>query len=223
MLYILGITGSIGCGKSTITRLLGTRGARTLDADQLARAALAPGSPLLSQVADRFGADLLATDTPTPTLNRTLLAERVFADPTRLRQLETLIHPYVFQQMAATLNEWATTPPPHPITIAALEIPLLFETHSAHLCDGILVVACGEEQNTRLAQRPNIPATLRQQIIAQQLPESLKCQQAHWILDNRHDPATLPARLDPIWQELHTRPPPTNPAWPTQWHPWLQP
>ncbi|MBF0192525.1 MAG: dephospho-CoA kinase [Magnetococcales bacterium] len=219
MLFILGITGSIGCGKSTVTRLFGQMGARTLDADLLARNALAPGSPALAAVAETFGADLLVGDGPPATrgLDRSLLAQRIFSDPARRRQLEAIVHPAVFRAMAALLAEWDQSIPPDTRTVAALEIPLLLETGSAALCDGIVVVTCGDRQNERLAQRPGLSETTRQQIIAQQLPEAVKCQQAHWIIDNRHDPAGLSAQLLPVWNAILTRKPPAQPAWPSQW------
>lgn len=223
MLYILGITGSIGCGKSTVTGLLAKRGALTLDADQLARATLDPGSPTLVAVAERFGSDLLTGDGPpaTRTLNRALLAERIFSHPEKRRQLEALIHPRVFAHMAATLHQWDRAASRTARTIAALEIPLLLETDSDALCDGILVVTCGDRQQERLATRPGLSPATRQQIIAQQLPESLKCRRAHWIIDNRHDPDSLDARLTPLWSALHALPDPDFPAWPSRWHPFL--
>ncbi|MBF0272551.1 MAG: dephospho-CoA kinase [Magnetococcales bacterium] len=223
MLFILGITGSIGCGKSTVTRLFGQMGARTLDADLLARNALDPGSPALAEVTKAFGADLLTGDGPPATrrLDRSLLAQRIFSDPARRRQLEAIVHPAVFRAMAATLAEWDRSTPPDTRTIAALEIPLLLETGSAALCDGIVVVACGDHQNERLAQRPGLSETTRQQIIAQQLPEAVKCRQAHWIIDNRHDPAELSTQLLPVWATILAQKSPIQPAWPLQWRSFL--
>ncbi|GAB0058536.1 Dephospho-CoA kinase [Candidatus Magnetaquicoccaceae bacterium FCR-1] len=215
MLYLLGITGSIGCGKSTVTRLLGEQGALTLDADQLARQALAPGSPLLDRVAERFGADLL---TPDRILNRPLLAERVFSDPDQRRALEGLIHPHVFASMATSLERWDAQTAPGQCRIVALEIPLLFETGSESLCDSIAVVICGDRQTERLAERTNLTTTTRQNIIAQQLPETIKQQHADWILDNRCDAETLLSQILNLWKRLTGQFPSQNPAWPGQWN-----
>ncbi|MBF0614965.1 MAG: dephospho-CoA kinase [Magnetococcales bacterium] len=217
-MFVLGVTGSIGCGKSTVTRLLGDLGALTLDADHMAKAALQPGSPALHQVTARFGADLLHAD---GTLNRTLLAQRVFADPERLRQLEALIHPRVFASMASTLADWVTRLPSPTGAVAALEIPLLYETHAESLCDAVLVVACGTLQEQRLASRPGLDLHTRQQIIAQQLPEEKKCQLADWIIDNRCPPEQLPARVARIWQEIQHRPTAQQHAWPDRWRRFL--
>ncbi|MBF0162914.1 MAG: dephospho-CoA kinase [Magnetococcales bacterium] len=215
MLYLLGITGSIGCGKSTVTRMLGQLGALTLDADQLARQALAPGSPLLDRVAERFGADLLS---PEGILNRAMLAERVFSDPGQRRALEGLIHPHVFSSMATSLEQWEAQSRPGQCRIVALEIPLLFETGSESLCDSIAVVTCGDRQEQRLAERTNLPPTTRQNIIAQQLPESIKQQRADWILDNRRDPVNLLSQIRDLWERLTGQIPSENTAWPGQWN-----
>ncbi|MEO5347309.1 MAG: dephospho-CoA kinase [Magnetococcus sp. YQC-9] len=217
MLYLLGITGSIGCGKSTVTRHLGELGALTLDADQLARQVLAPGSPALDLVAERFGADLI---TPERALNRALLADRVFSDPEKRQALEAIVHPQVFMAMATVLERWEADCMPGERRMVALEIPLLFETNSDTLCDGIAVVICGEQQHDRLAQRPNLSAATRQNIIAQQLPEARKLKRAHFILDNRLDPTSLLSQVRLLWERLQTPIMPENPAWPGQWHPY---
>ncbi|MBF0212891.1 MAG: dephospho-CoA kinase [Magnetococcales bacterium] len=219
MLTILGVTGSIGCGKSTVTRLLGELGAHTLDADLAARQALAPGSPILARVADAFGADLLLGEGPpeTRTLDRVRLAERIFADPDQRRRLEALVHPQVFRTLAMTLHQWDLATPAASHAIAALEIPLLFETGSDSLCDAILVVTCGERQQERLASRHTLSPTTRQQIIAQQWPEIRKCQRADFIIDNGSTPDQLSAQLQPIWETLRRRSDDRSPAWPHQW------
>ncbi|MBF0341517.1 MAG: dephospho-CoA kinase [Magnetococcales bacterium] len=219
MLYILGITGSIGCGKSTVTRLLGERGARTLDADQLARQLLSPGAPLLTRVGELFGADLLEGDGPPETraLNRARLAERVFADPARRRTLESLLHPQIFREMAATLARWQQTTPTNALTVAALEIPLLFETGSEPLCDTIAVVICGARQTMRLANRVGLSNTTRQAITAQQMPEEEKQKRAHWIIDNRTDATRLALQVDRLWETIHNEKPPQPAAWPNRW------
>lgn len=222
MLYLLGITGSIGCGKSTVTRLLGARGAITIDADQLAKEALAPGSPLLIRVAERFGNDLLEGTPECPQLNRTRLAERIFPDPAAKTALEELIHPFVFRNMATRLDALSRSRAAEKRTIVALEIPLLFETQTETLCDATLVVACGGEQEKRLeVNRPALTPTLRRQIIAQQLPETIKQQRATWSIDNRIDQEQLPKEIDRFWQTLCDQSDPASPAWPKQWHPFL--
>lgn len=225
MPYLVGVTGSIGCGKSSVTRLLGEMGAFTLDADRLAREVLAPGSPGLARVAARFGADLLLPD-PSATghrLDRARLAERVFADPVARADLEAIVHPGVFGAMAAALARFAAEPAPDPPAIAALEIPLLLETGAESLCDLVVVVACNASQRERLEARGGLSGTVADRIIARQMPEAEKCRRAHRILDNSGDFAATREQTRLLWREIDAlrRSTATPRAWPTRWETWL--
>ncbi|MBF0428820.1 MAG: dephospho-CoA kinase [Magnetococcales bacterium] len=219
-LFIIGLTGSIGCGKSTVTRFLGEMGALTLEADQLARDVLAPGTPGLQAVVNRFGADLLTEEQH---LNRRLLAERAFATPQARQDLEAIVHPFVFQNMAAMLTQWERLPITHAVVV--LEIPLLMETHSEALCDQIVVVTCGEAQWSRLQTRVGMSDVSKKNIIAQQLREEEKCQRAHWIIDNSGEQDDTIRQTQLLWQKIHQIGGNTQKigAWPVQWQPFLLP
>ncbi|MBF0125639.1 MAG: dephospho-CoA kinase [Magnetococcales bacterium] len=218
MICVVGVTGSMGCGKSSVTRLLGEMGALTLDADQLAREILAPGTPGLQAVVSRFGGALL-TETDPPRLNRSLLAETVFADPAARRDLEAIVHPGVYRSMGATLARWERDQPAGAPLIAALEIPLLLETGAGSLCDLIVVVACKERQWERLQSRTGMSASIQEKVMEQQLPEAEKCRLAHWVIDNSHDWASTVSQAERLWLDLRSRclDGRSPRAWPTRW------
>lgn len=223
MLFITGVTGSIGCGKSTVTQMLGVLGARILDADQLARDVVAPGTQGLQAVVARFGSDILDhASSPQPVLNRRLLAERVFDNPKARQDLEAIIHPRVYHSMAATLARWEQGSTPGMCLVVALEIPLLMETNVDSLCDLIVVVACGDRQWERLQSRMGMSATSKKNIILQQLPENTKKKRAHWIVDNNGDLSATKDQTKRLWDDIQERIQQQLPqAWPAQWHPFL--
>ncbi|MBF0296910.1 MAG: dephospho-CoA kinase [Magnetococcales bacterium] len=215
MPFVLGITGSIGCGKSSVTRLLGELGAITLDADRLAREILAPGTPGLAAVVARFGGEILSA-TPPGQLDRRALAERVFADPAARRDLEAIVHPGVYRAMAEALAGQGDP------VVAALEIPLLMETNADVLCDLIVVVACGDRQWERLANRAGMSEASLRNVMAQQLPEAEKRRRAHWIIDNGGDPEATARQVRHLWDEVLRRAGERNAerAWPARWREW---
>ena len=120
-MQVHGLTGGIGSGKSTVTRMLGDLGVPVLDADAWARDAVAPGSPGLAAVVEAFGEGVLTAD---GALDRPKLGAIVFADPERRRALEGIIHPRVRQGMADALMAFASAGEP----IAFMDIPLLYES-----------------------------------------------------------------------------------------------
>jgi dephospho-CoA kinase len=143
----IGLTGPIGCGKSTVAGWLAARGAVTIDADAEARAVTAPGQPALALVLERFGGAVRASD---GSLDRAALARLVFADPAALRDLEAIVHPAVRPRILAAMKAADTAGAPA-VVIEAIK---LVEGGLAAFCDEVWLVACApEEQRARLAGR----------------------------------------------------------------------
>lgn len=143
----IGITGPIGCGKSTVTGWLGELGAVVIDADIVARRVTAPGTPALASIASGFGPDVLGDD---GSLDRVALGRVVFADPEALRRLEAIVHPAVrpviLEEMAAAERDGAPA-----VVIEAIK---LVEGGLAQLCDEVWLVSCDPTvQRERLLAR----------------------------------------------------------------------
>lgn len=142
----IGLTGPIGCGKSTIAAALAERGGVVIDADDLARDVTMPGSPALAAIEERFGAGVLAPDG----LDRAALARIVFSDPSALHDLEAIVHPAVrpLIEQAVAAAESAGAP------FVVVEAIKLVEAGYAARCDEVWLVTCSpEEQRRRLAGR----------------------------------------------------------------------
>jgi dephospho-CoA kinase len=172
----IGLTGGIATGKSHVRARFDELGVPTIDADVLAREAVAPGSQGLAAVVKRFGRGMLDES---GALNRAALAAVVFADPAARRDLEAIVHPIVRGQA----GEWfrALDPARHPFAIA--DIPLLFETGGNRDYDTVIVTACDPEtQVTRVMERDGISETQARQRLAAQLPIDEKVRRADYVI-----------------------------------------
>lgn len=159
----IGITGPIGCGKSTIARWLGERpGVVVIDADQIAREVLERGEPALDAVVARFGRELLRPD---GLLDRGALARIVFADPVALRDLESIVHPAVRPRILSAI-ERAEAAGARAVVIEAIK---LVEGGLAADCNEVWLVTCDPRvQQERLIERGTTPADADQRIAAQE-------------------------------------------------------
>ncbi|MEP0918372.1 dephospho-CoA kinase [Leptolyngbya sp. DQ-M1] len=186
----IGITGGIGMGKTTVSNYLAAaHRLPILDADLIARDAVAPGSPILAQIIDRYGAHLLRID---GTLDRAKLGTIVFSNPTERIWLEQQIHPYVRQMLEAECDRLAQT---HPTIV--LVIPLLFEANMTDLVSEIWVICCSESQQIqRLMQREKLSLEQAQARIQSQMPIKQKRDRANVILDNSTTPEALMRQVD---------------------------
>jgi dephospho-CoA kinase len=149
MMLRVALTGGIATGKSYCLARFASLGVPTIDADRLARDAVAPGSRALEQVTARFGSSILKTD---GSLDRASLGRIVFSDRAARADLEAIVHPEVYRH----ISEWLATQPPR-TRLAIADIPLLFETGHTHDFDRVVVVACDpREQIRRIVARDGL-------------------------------------------------------------------
>jgi dephospho-CoA kinase len=154
----IGLTGPIGCGKSTIAERLRRHGALVIDADRLAREVTAPGEPTLAAIVERFGPEVVASD---GSLDRAALGRRVFDDPIELRALEAITHPAIRPRVLVALEAAAATEAP----AVVLEAIRLVEGGYADVLDEIWLIVCDPgAQRLRLGQRGLAPAEAERRI-----------------------------------------------------------
>ena len=197
-MLLVGLTGGIGSGKSTVARLLEKRGAVVFDADLLAREAVEPGTPGHASVIERFGADVLA---PGGELDREALASIVFADPSARRDLEQIVHPEVRRLFAEGSEAYRDTD-----RVVVFSAPLLVET-GMHTAFEILVVvsATVATQIERLMrQRGMSESSIRARIVAQ-APLEDKAAVADILVDNGGTLDELEGQVERLWHDLSTR------------------
>jgi dephospho-CoA kinase len=185
---IIGLTGGIGTGKTTVSNYLATAyHLPVLDADIYARVAVQLGSPVLKVIADHYGSDILLPD---GTLNRQKLGQIIFSSEDERRWLEQQIHPYVRDYFVKTINELTAQ-------TVVLVVPLLFEAGMTDLVTEIWVVRCSEHQQLeRLMQRNQLAREQAQARINSQMPIEEKCDRADVILDNSSTPEALLKQVD---------------------------
>lgn len=188
MKRIIGLTGGIATGKTTVSNYLANRYQLTvLDADIYAREAVQVGSPILSKICDRYGSGV---QLPDGTLNRKGLGEIIFSNLTERQWLEQQIHPYVRDRFQSQLNTLVA-----PTVI--LVVPLLFEAGMTDLVTEIWVVSCSPSQQLRrMIEREQLPRQQAQARINSQLPLEEKVARADVVLDNSSTPEALLKQVD---------------------------
>lgn len=193
----VGLTGGIGSGKSEVSRRLAARGALLVDADVLARDAVAPGSDGLATVVTAFGSGVLDAD---GSLDRAALGRIVFGDPEARRRLEAIVHPRV-----RALAEAAFAAAPYD-AIVVHDVPLLVEAGLHRDYDVVLVVAADPEvQLRRLVESRGMSAEDAAARIAAQAPLADKLAVADLVIWNNGDLGLLGAEVDRVWRALLTR------------------
>lgn len=195
----LALTGNIASGKSTVAALLAARGATIIDADQLARAAVAPGTPGLDAVVERFGAGVLMAD---GSLDRAALRRRVFSDPNERDALNAIVHPAV----RLLRDDAVAAARARGDRVVISDIPLLFEVGLEHAFDGVIFVDAPEPVRlARLVHDRGLDASAAQAMINAQWPAERKRAGATWIVDNGGSLDALPARIDELWADIEAR------------------
>ena len=197
-MLLVGLTGGIGTGKSTVARMLEKRGAVVFDADVLARQAVAPGTPGFDQVIERFGPNVLA---PGGGLDREALASIVFSDPAARRDLEGIVHPEVRRMFAEGCEEYRDSD-----RVVVLSAPLLVETGMHTAFDLLIVVSAPvATQIERLMRDRGMPERDVQARIDAQLPLEAKEEVADVIVHNEGTLEDLETQVDRVWWDLNAR------------------
>jgi dephospho-CoA kinase len=197
-MLLVGLTGGIGSGKSTVARLLEERGAVVIEADALARDAIEPGTPGFDRVVQAFGPGVI---TPEGALDRTALARIVFADAERRRALEAIVHPEVARRFAEEVDRYAGTD-----RVVVYDVPLLVERGLAPAFDVVLTVAAPEGSRIArvVAERGSDPEDVRARVAAQ-VGDDARAAAADLVIDNAGTPDQLVGAVDEAWSFLRGR------------------
>lgn len=174
----VGLTVSIGVGKSFVASVFTELGCHVLDADQTAREVVMPGTPGLAAITEVFGREILNSD---GTLNRKQLASVVFADEEKRQRLNAMLHPFIIARQDAILREWEKR---DPVGLAIVDAALMIESGGYRRFDKLIVVHCRPEvQLERLMLRDNLSRDEAQRRIDSQMPQEEKQKFADYLID----------------------------------------
>jgi dephospho-CoA kinase len=189
-MLVIGLTGGIGSGKSTVGELFAKLDVPVIDADQASRAVVQPGQPALHSIVAQFGSEML---NPDGSLNRGRLRERIFNDDVARKELEALLHPLIRTWMQEQLQDLD-------VPYAILSIPLLVESGRTNTVDRVLVVDIPEQQQIeRVCRRDDISEPQAHAILATQATRQQRLAAADDIIDNSGSPVALEEQV----QALH--------------------
>lgn len=178
MTHVFGLTGGVASGKSTVARYFASQGVAVIDADELAREVVNPGSPALQEIAAAFGPELIGANGE---LDRRRLGQRIFPNPALREQLNAIVHPRVaalFQQRVSDLKAQG-------VPLACYDVPLLFERNlQSNLRPVVVVTTPYDLQLARLMTRNSLPSEEAAARIAAQMPLKEKTTQADYVIDN---------------------------------------
>ena len=198
--FVVGLTGGIASGKSTVAEYFAALGAPVIDADAVAREVVAPGEPALAQLVAAFGEDILTSEGE---LDRARLREAAFSDDGHRRQLEAILHPAIGERMQQRIVEADS---PYVIQM----VPLLVETGAHHLVDRVLVVDAPEStQIERVTARDGVPAEQAEAILRAQADRDHRLAHADDVILNDGDPDHLAqwvSELHHAYMDMATNP-----------------
>jgi dephospho-CoA kinase len=198
---VVGLTGGIGSGKSTVSALLAERGAVVVDADLIAREVVEPGQSALAAIVERFGASVLGAD---GTLDRPALGSIVFADDAARVDLERITHPAIRDRMMQRLGELSSTE-----EIVILDVPLLVESAKKgnRLAQQVIVVDCPEEVAiARLVDQRGMDADDARQRISAQVSREERLALADFVIDNSGSRDELSEQIEACWAWISSLP-----------------
>lgn len=195
-MIVVGLTGNIASGKSTVAALLAAHGATVIDADVLARRVVEPGTPALAAIADRWGTGMLAPD---GTLDRSALRRVVFQSGAELEALNAIVHPEIERLRRAAVDAARE----HGDRVVVCDIPLLFEKDLAPLFDRVVLVDAPRPLRLdRLVADRALDEAEAMRMIASQMPAELKRARADYVIENAGTRAELARRVDALWDVL---------------------
>jgi dephospho-CoA kinase len=198
-MIVVGLTGGIGSGKSSVAQLLARRGAVIIDADAIVHELQRPGAPLLDELAARFGEEIITAD---GALDRAKLAALVFDDAAAVEDLNRIVHPAVRREIAARVAARADSD-----DVVVLDIPLIRERGAYDMAALVVVDAPVDVAVERVvASRAMTEGQVRARI-ATQLAREERLRLADRVIDNSGDRATLERQVDDVWAWMHTLPP----------------
>jgi len=187
----VGLTGGIGCGKTTVANLFAEKGVPVIDADQISRQLVEPDRPVFWAIVRHFGEDVLLDGQ----LNRRMLKERIFLRPDEREWLENLLHPLIYQEIQGQVASFSAP-------YCLLVVPLLLETGRRDLVDRLLVVDCPPEvQRQRIGIRDGLDDKTINLILAAQLSREQRLAAADDVVENFDELAALRPQID----RLHCR------------------
>lgn len=188
---VIGITGGVGCGKSTVMNLLQERyQAKVLEADQLGHQAMEMGSPVYEQIRETFGKSILRSDGQ---IDRKKLADLIYGDDRKREQLNAIVHPYVLNRIRQTLADWREEP------LVCLETALLFETGCDTLCDEVWCIVTEKPiRIRRLMEARGYKREKAEAIMKVQLPDEEWIRRSDVCIENNGDRDKLERRLQEL-------------------------
>lgn len=189
----VGLTGGIGCGKSTAVKRFRELGVPVIDADIVAREVVAPGQSALREIVTCFGEQALLAD---GSLNRSWLRQTIFADRQALQQLESILHPRMRAEIVQRMAECGD------VAYAIVDVPLLFEKNYRQLFDRVLVIDClPQQQRERVVLRDGSDVELVDSIMQSQVSREQRLQQADEILENSSSILDFYNKIDSLHKE----------------------
>jgi dephospho-CoA kinase len=196
-MLVVGLTGGIGSGKSTVSAMLAEKGAVVIDADAITRELQQPGTEVFGAMVERFGPQIISSD---GTLDRGAVAEIVFDDPKALTDLNAIVHPAVAAEIADRLKALAGTD-----AVVVLDVPLLVESRNRYQLAGMIVVDVDSQTAVRrlVEQRGMREADARARI-ARQATRSERLARSDVVIDNRGTLEELKGQVDATWEWIKT-------------------
>lgn len=200
MARVIGLTGGLASGKSTVAAILRELGSVVVDADAIVRELQEPGTPVYRAIVEAFGPDVVRSD---GSLDRSALASRIFADPVARQRLNAIMHPRVRERIRQEVADLQARIPSGAIIV--LDVPLLLDTapRDTFPVEGVIVVAIDEAtQIARFRARTGLSEEEARRRLRAQRPLREKVAEADWVIDNNGSPEETRRQVEALWRRL---------------------